>query len=326
MSGPLLAVASTGGHLNELRQLVPRLDPPPQRVEWVTFDTKQSRSQLAGERVHFVRPTVTRDARAIIANVRPALRILRAVRPSAVVSTGAGVALSFLPLARAMGIPAHYVESATRLSGPSSTGRLLAAVPGVRTYTQDRRWESRSWLYRGSVFDAYEAAPPRPAPDVLRRIVVVLGTNPYGFRRLLDRLVEILPPGVEGVWQTGVTDPDGLPIDAHRTLPAHELHGAMERADVVVAHAGIGAALAALEHGRIPVLVPRRQDRGEQIDDHQLVVAAELADRGLAVCAEPDTLDLAVLTEAARLRATIRPEPPRFVLSAPPGRTRTRGR
>ena len=317
--GPLLAVCSTGGHLNELRRLVPRFDPAPRAVEWVTFDTPQSRSELAGETVHFVGLTRTRDARALLANVPRGWRILRERRPSAVVSTGSGIAMAFLPAAAALGIPAHYVESATRLTGPSTTGRVLARIPRVRTSTQDRRWASDRWTYRGSVFDDFAPAPAEAGDAPVRRVVVVLGTNPYGFERLLRHLLELLPRDVEQSWQTGVTDLTALdlrdrPIRAEAWWPAAELHQAMAEADVVVAHAGIGVSLAALEAGKVPVLVPRRVERGEQVDDHQVLVAAELAERGLAVAAEVEEVGPGVLARAAAQRVAELPAPPRFLL------------
>lgn len=310
----LLAICSTGGHLDELLRLVPRLSPSFESVDWATFDTPQSRSLLAGERVSWVHTTRTRDARHVLTNLQPAAGLLLRRRPDAVISTGAGVAFSFLPLARALGIPAHYVESATRLDGPSSTGRALALVPGVRTYTQHASWADRRWLHRGSVLDAF-ARGGRTGGGPVRRVVVVLGTNPYGFRRLLERLVAVLPPGIEVLWQTGVTDTAGLPIQARAAVPADELHEAMTRADVIVAHAGMGTTLAALAAGRIPVLVPRRADRGEQIDDHQVSLAEDLAVRGLAVTADADDLTFELLTATAPLRATTRPDPPEFVLA-----------
>ena len=52
----------------------------------------------------------------------------------------------------------------------------------------------------------------------------------------------------------------------------------MREADVVVAHAGVGTALAALEVGKCPVLVPRRLAHGEHVDDHQVQIASELGE------------------------------------------------
>ena len=283
-------------------------------IEWATFEDAQSRSLLTGEQVHYVPPTPTRDFKGIAANVRPALAILRSKPYSRVVSTGSGIALSFLLAARVLGLSSHYVESATRLDGPSATGQILARVPGVQTYTQGEGWASNRWLLRGSVFDGFECGKLPGVPSV-DRIVVTLGMNPYGFRRLIQRLLAVLPPSVEVLWQTGVTDTTGLPISAHATLPAHELDEAIRAADVVVAHAGIGSALAALDAGHIPVLVPRTKARGEQVADHQRLIAAALERRGLAVAPDLEDLDLDILRHASTRCAIKRQLPPRFELS-----------
>ncbi len=109
---------------------------------------------------------------------------------------------------------------------------------------------------------------------------MTLGTIPYGFRRLVDRLLQILPSDVEVLWQTGATDVRDVPIRARRLIPARELDRFVAEADVVVAHAGTGSALTALEAGKCPVLVPRRQAHQEHVDDHQRLIARHLAERG----------------------------------------------
>jgi UDP-N-acetylglucosamine transferase subunit ALG13 len=309
--GVSLLVASSGGHLAELDALRPRLNVGA-AVEWVTFDTPQARSLLRGEVVHFVRFIAPRDARSILRNLRPALRILRAGRYSRVISTGSGVALVFIPLARAMGITCHYIESAARQDGPSLTARLLSPVPGVRFYSQSRTWTTSRWRYGGSVFDGYE--PVAVGGSSIRRVVVTLGTLSFGFRRLVERLITVLPAGADTLWQTGGTDVAGLAIDAHDQLPAHELAAAMRAADVVVSHAGVGSALTILEAGHCPVLVPRTLARGEHVDDHQEAIAADLQRRGLAVCRDADELTFADLARASRLRAHRLEMPPPFAL------------
>ena len=180
-----LLVASSGGHLAELHHMRPRLEGiVTDDVLWVTFDTPQSRSLLAGEDVLFVDHTGSRDYRHVMTNSVQAARILRSRQISAVVSTGAAIALSFLPLARTLGIPAYYVESAARRHGPSTTGRLLARVPGLSLYTQHASWADGRWNYAGCVFDGYEARERRFPARAIRRAVVTLGTQPgYGFRR-----------------------------------------------------------------------------------------------------------------------------------------------
>jgi len=308
-----LLVASSGGHLKQLHSLRPRLDGIDDGATWATFDCAQARSLLAEEDVVYVHAQPPRDYLACSRNMADAIRILRRGRFTDVVSTGAGVALAFLPAAAALGARCHYIESATRADGPSLTGSLLRRVPGIRLYTQYRRWCDRSWQYRGSVFDPFEAEAGAPRP--IARAVVTLGTQEgYPFTRLARQLVGVLPDGVETLWQTGSTPTDGLPIAASHSVPAATLEAAMADADVVIAHAGTGSALTAMEAGRCPVLVPRSARHGEHVDDHQAQIAAELDARCLAMACAPEDLTLEVLERAAARRVVVAAAADRFRL------------
>ena len=117
------------------------------------------------------------------------------------------------------------------------------------------------WRFRGSVFDAFTGAERE---GVGRRPRSARSSSPsapiedFGFPLLIERLLELLPPDAEVLWQTGDTDVSGFPIEGHHAIPEKELTAAMADADLVVAHAGVGASLAAFEVGKCPVLVPRR--------------------------------------------------------------------
>jgi len=296
-----LLVAATGGHLNELARLAPRFTPLDDDLVWVTDSTVQSRSLLDGARIEFVPPLDSRDVRGTLATTGHALRILRRHRPDRVVSTGSAIAVAFLPVARALGIPCHYIESGTRVSGPSTTGQILQYVPGVRRYTQHRSWTSPRWHYAGSILDGFEPHPTGSEPEP-RRVVVTLGSWRQSFRRLVEHLVPLLPTTADVVWQTGHTDVTGLVDDPTPWLDAATLARAIAGADLVVTHAGMGATLDALDAGRCPVVVPRRQAHGEQIDDHQVQLADELARRELAVVRTPEALTAADLRTATARR------------------------
>jgi UDP-N-acetylglucosamine transferase subunit ALG13 len=217
------------------------------------------------------------------------------------VSTGSGVALGFLPVLAAAGIPCHYVESATRVEGPSLTGRLLRWSPRVRVYSQHPRWSDDRWRYPGSVFEGFESVSREPAP-ALRRAVVTVGTLEYPFERMIRKVASILPPEVEVTWQVGPAEVGDLPIRARRSVPSAELADAIAEADVVIAHAGTGSALAAFEAGHCPVLVPRERAHGEHVDDHQHQTASYLDRLDLAVVRSVDDLTLADLQAAAGRR------------------------
>src|SRR6185437_12924084 len=138
------------------------------------------------------------------------------------------------------------------------------------------------WMHVGSVFDSFRPGPLRQGS--LTRVVVTAGTtDSYGFRRLFERVAEIVPPEAAVLWQTGSTDVTGLPrVEPRPRVAAAELAAAIREADVVISHAGAGSALTALEMGQFPILVPRVASYGEHIDDHQRQVAHELERRGLA--------------------------------------------
>jgi UDP-N-acetylglucosamine--N-acetylmuramyl-(pentapeptide) pyrophosphoryl-undecaprenol N-acetylglucosamine transferase len=320
-----LLVASTGGHLKQLHQLHRRLTTVEGPYHWATFDTPQSRSLLADERVTYVPFVGGRDPVNILRNVPRAARILRAEKIDTLVSTGSAVALPFFAVARARGLRCHYIESAARSTGPSVTGGLMARLPGVNRYAQYPAWAGDRWIYRGSVFDAYAPTSAAPAASEddgragvpIRRVVVTLGTfKDIGFRRLVVRLLEILPPEVEVLWQTGDTDVSDLGIEGHHAIPERELIDAMAAADVVVAHAGVGTALAAMEVGRCPILVPRRLAHGEHVDDHQIQIADELGRRGLALSVDADDLTLGDLITAAAMRVETLAQAPPFATLA----------
>jgi UDP-N-acetylglucosamine--N-acetylmuramyl-(pentapeptide) pyrophosphoryl-undecaprenol N-acetylglucosamine transferase len=297
-----LLAASGGGHLKQLSRLHRRLPWCPDDLVWVTFDSAQSRSLLAGADVHYVEYAAPRDLAAAIRNARAVRALLRDRPVEHAVSTGASVGVSALTMAAARRIPSYYIESAARADGPSLSGRLLAAIPRVHTYTQYERWSSPRWPYAGSVFDGFRSVPLIPAPEKIGRAVVTVGSQAgYAFRRLVEAARRVLPASAEVLWQTGSTPVDDLPIEGRVDVPAGELEQAMREADVVIAHAGVGSALSALETGRCPVLVPRAVAHREHVDDHQFQIAEELRRRELALTCEPDGLDEElVLTAAAR--------------------------
>jgi UDP-N-acetylglucosamine--N-acetylmuramyl-(pentapeptide) pyrophosphoryl-undecaprenol N-acetylglucosamine transferase len=334
-----LFLAATGGHLAELYSLANRIPHSCDSV-WVTHADKQSRSMLADRDVEFVPYVGVRNVSDVLRCIPYARRLMKRRKLTRAVSTGSGIALGYLPYLAFRGVICHYIESAARVRAPSLTGRILQWVPGVNTYTQYLGWSSWTWRYGGSVFDEYEPMAAARAPNTVFRVVVMSGcATQYPFRRLFDNLVPLLAPNgalaqaiglpVQVLWQTGETKVDDLPIQATPMLPAADLSAELQRADLVISHAGTGSALAALEAGRYPILVPRDSACGEQVDDHQQDLAAELAQRGLAMHCDADRLTVDVLL--ATLGTSIRHcgVPPPYLLcgsgDTSPARARVEG-
>lgn len=141
----LLLVSSGGGHLGQLMPLRPWWSAHDRT--WVTFDTASARA-LDGEDVVFAHHPTTRNIPNLIRNVGVAWRVLRRVRPDAVVSTGAGIAPPFFLLARLLGIRTVFIEVYDRIDSRSLTGRLCVPLSDLVLL----QWPRQRELYgRGEV-------------------------------------------------------------------------------------------------------------------------------------------------------------------------------
>jgi UDP-N-acetylglucosamine transferase subunit ALG13 len=309
-------VATIGGHISELVELAARMPIQPEGTDdrslWITNDSPQTRDLLAGRTVEFVPFIAERDHLGVLRSIPQARRLYRRYRIERVVSTGSAIALGYLPTAAAMGIESHYIESSTRVDGPSVTGSLLHRTPGVRCWWQSERAPDGFQPIPG-VYDRFRTCPAttepssQPSGPAIERVVVTVGTTDRDFRRLIARLVSILPDTAEVLWQTGHSDVTGLGIYAQRLIPQDELVDAIERADVVISHAGAGSLALALEAGKVPVFIPRRAAFGEQIDDHQVELARWADEKGLAVMAEADRVTIDDLKKAAGRQVVANP-------------------
>lgn len=298
----LLFVASTGGHLAQLVRLSQRFNASDDSL-WITFDSPQSRSLLKGRRVLTFPYVQSRDLRGVIASYFKTRKLLRSERFDAAISTGAALALGVLPAARRAGVPVTYVESVSRVNGPSMSGRLLARL-GVRDrYTQHPGWAHGGWKLIESVLSEFVPAerPDYVAPQSPLKLFVTLGTiRPYRFDSAVDTLLKTGIVDPTSRWQLGVTSRHDLPSEHTSELMSMEdFDHHVRNADVVVTHAGVGTILQLLEMGIHPVVVPRSRSRKEHVDDHQLQIAALVERLGVATVRESHQLDAEALLAAS---------------------------
>lgn len=297
-------VASTGGHLEQLTLLAPQLCPDESKQIWYTFRNSQSETLLRDKRVVFLDYI---PPRGLAKALRAAPRLLRSFREENVghvASTGAAIAVPALYVASLLRLQCTYIESLARSDGPSLSGRIVARLPNVDLYCQYESWAQGRWKFQFTALDSYVSVDSAPKTTNGRplRVFVSLGTiRPYGFRSLVNRVLEVAPEGSVFRWQTGSTNVHDLDLGESAELSKSEFSEALEWADVFVSHAGVGSALAALKAGVVPVLVPRRAERSEHIDDHQEMICRVLSGRELAVTAEVSELSATHLDRAQQL-------------------------
>lgn len=95
-----------------------------------------------------------------------------------------------------------------------------------------------------------------------------------------------------------------------QSLTPAEFKEAVSAADIIVAHAGMGSVLTAMELGKSLVLMPRQGALQETRNDHQIATAKWLAKReGIFVAMDETVLPIALAAalEAAQRTITIAP-------------------
>lgn len=132
-------------------------------------------------------------------------------------------------------------------------------------------------------------------------IFATCGSSHLPFERMMRALSAL--PADELYVQHGPADPPRC-ATATAYLSFGEMLEQIERADVVVSHAGVGSIMCALRAGHVPVIFPRLKRYSETVDDHQAELARALAERGTAVVAwSTDELAEAVRSVPPRAHA-----------------------
>ena len=85
--------------------------------------------------------------------------------------------------------------------------------------------------------------------------------------------------------QIGPSDYCSKVIETTRFIDPPNFRKRAERAKVIVAHAGMGTIITALEYGKPIIVMPRRGDLRETRNDHQVATVKHLAEQGRIVVA-----------------------------------------
>ncbi|ANY82188.1 hypothetical protein BB934_27965 (plasmid) [Microvirga ossetica] len=111
-----------------------------------------------------------------------------------------------------------------------------------------------------------------------------------------------LHPNEKVIAQVGGSEYEPKHMEWVSKISPGEFRARVKDASVIVAHAGMGTIITAVENGRPIVLLPRRAALAEHTTDHQLHTANWLKDRpGIFVCRAENDLDsmIAKATTAA---------------------------
>ena len=134
-------------------------------------------------------------------------------------------------------------------------------------------------------------------------IFVTVGTHEQPFDRLVEAVDGLLADGalVEPVFvQTGYCTYEPKRCEFSRFVSAPEMRSRMETADVVVTHGGPSSFIEAMAAGKVPVVVPRRADLGEHVNNHQIDFVRTVVARVGGIVPVFDVSELPTAIERAR--------------------------
>lgn len=113
-------------------------------------------------------------------------------------------------------------------------------------------------------------------------IFVTVGTHEQPFNRLLkciDKMVEDGKIKEEVIMQKGYTDYEPKHCKSSKLMPYEEMQENIKKARIVVTHGGPASFLDPLKYGKIPVVVPRKKEFNEHVNNHQLEFSKEVESR-----------------------------------------------
>lgn len=119
------------------------------------------------------------------------------------------------------------------------------------------------------------------------------GTHHQPFDRLVAAAEAVaVATGERVVLQRGCSHRPAPHCEVYAVLTPDVFEDLLGRARVVVLHGGSSSFLQARALGHRPIVVPRRPELGEHVDDHQVRFIASLG--GEVACVEPEQLPSAV--------------------------------
>lgn len=121
-------------------------------------------------------------------------------------------------------------------------------------------------------------------------IFVTTGMHHQGFERLIMAMDEVADQIDETIiMQIGASTYEPVKAEWFRFADQDRIEDLTATARVVVGHAGAGTVISAFRYKRPIVIVPRRSNHSEHVDDHQVELAQALADEGKVVMIEGPT-------------------------------------
>lgn len=113
-------------------------------------------------------------------------------------------------------------------------------------------------------------------------IFVTVGTHEQPFNRLVEYVDNLKRDGVlkeDVIIQTGYSTYEPEYCEWQKLYPYQKMTELVEQARIVVTHGGPSSFIMPLQIGKTPIVVPRRYEFNEHVNNHQVSFAKAVAER-----------------------------------------------
>lgn len=113
-------------------------------------------------------------------------------------------------------------------------------------------------------------------------IFVTVGTHEQPFNRVIEYVDNLKGDGViteEVIIQTGFSTYEPKFCKWRKLLPYNEMVHNVAEARIVITHGGPASFIMPLQIGKIPVVIPRKHEFNEHVNNHQVDFAKAVAER-----------------------------------------------
>jgi UDP-N-acetylglucosamine transferase subunit ALG13 len=113
-------------------------------------------------------------------------------------------------------------------------------------------------------------------------IFVTVGTHEQAFNRLVEYIDHLKENGSireEVIIQTGYSTYEPKYCKWQKLFPYQEMIKLVEKARIVITHGGPSSFIMPLQIGKTPIVVPRRLEYNEHVNNHQVSFSKAVAER-----------------------------------------------
>jgi UDP-N-acetylglucosamine transferase subunit ALG13 len=256
----------------------------------ITFDgldTKNVKSKYKSYYFQYIPPRKIIPLLKLLPDIS---KIFKNGKYNYVASTGAGIAILGYIISKLNGKPFYYVESIARQTSLSLTARILTFFGLRKMFVQSSGLVSKKRLFLDPPFSNFTTLiEPTRFEDTSLTIFIAFGTlQGYQFPRAIGLVNRVVEKSDNLLWQIGCTVSSEITGEVVTYAERNDFLKYIEESDVVITHAGIGIIGDCLNLGKLPIVIPRRSNFYEHVDNHQVEIVRFLEDRGLVMNLETE--------------------------------------